>query len=154
QVHRRGDVADPAALARRRHGARDTAEELVHARMRHHPGEGAVSEFLQPVLLLARFTLLDLAAQVEEDLRDIDLDRAALASGDAQAGGEGQRRRVRYSHELRGNNGPDRSGVDPGKAVSADLAINRAGIQARAAADAEERLTLAAVGQQLGAPVI
>ena len=56
--------------------------------------------------------------------------------------------------KLRRDNRADRAGVNPGIIVPADLAIHRAMIQARAAADAIERLALFRIGQQLRAAIV
>ena len=66
----------------------------------------------------------------------------------------GRRRLVIHAQKLRRDDGADRPGIDPRKTVAADLAIHRAVIQARAAADAVERLALLAIRQQLGAAVV
>ena len=94
------------------------------------------------LLLLARLGLLDLRAQVQQHLGNVDLHRADFGARAAQAGGERQRRLVRDAHELRRDDGADRPRIDPRKTVAADLAVHRAGVQAGAAADAIERLAL------------
>ena len=68
------------------------ARHLVDPRMRHHPREHAERQLLDAVLPFARLALLDVAAQFQQHLRNIDLDRADFAARAAQAGRERQRR--------------------------------------------------------------
>ena len=56
--------------------------------------------------------------------------------------------------ELRRDDGADRARIHPGIAVPADLAVDRAVIQASAAANAVQRLPLLGMLEQLGAAVV
>ena len=139
---------------RRRHGSGQLPGHFVQPRMRHQPREGAERQLLQAVPVVARLGLFHVRAQLQQHLRNIDLHRADLGARAAQAGSEGQAGLVRDPHELRRDDGADGSRVDPRKTVAADLAVDRAGVQTGAAANAVERLALAAVGQQPRAAVI
>src|ERR1035441_5439742 len=133
-------------------GYRDVRAKLAAALSGQAPGPSARA--LRDLRRRIGLALLDLAAQFQQHLRDVDLDRTHLAARATQAGSERQSGLVRYAHELRRDDGADGSRVHPRKAVAADLAVHRAGVQTRAAADAVQRLPLGAVGQQLGAPVV
>ena len=104
------------------------------------------ASFSQAPTPLARLGLLNFRAQLQQHLGQVDLHRTDFRAGPAQAGGEGQPRRVRGPQELRGENGADRPRVHPRKAVAADSAVHRAGVQAGPAANAVQRLALVAVG--------
>ena len=78
----------------------------------------------------------DLAAEVDQDLGDVDLDRADLVAGAAERGGVGERAGVLDPDELRRQDRADRAGVDRVVGVAAGPLVDRADVQAGAAADA------------------
>ncbi len=82
-----------------------------------------------------------------------DADRASLPAGAAEARGVGQVLRVLLSLEERGYDGAYRAGVGRAVGVAAGLAVDRADVQAGAAADAVEGL-LELRAEQLGAAVV
>ncbi len=61
---------------------------------------------------LLAFLIDDLGAEVDEDFRDIDFDRANLVAGAAERGGVGERLRVVHLRELRSEDGADGAGID------------------------------------------
>ena len=93
-------------------------------------------------------------AQLEQQLRNLDLDRTHLGARAAQARRERQPGILLHAVKLRRDDRADRSRINPRIIVPADLAIHRAMIQARAAANAVQRLPLLRIGQQLGAAVV
>ena len=114
------------------------------------------TEFSRKCLLV---TLYNPAAQMNEDFRNIDLDRADLIAGAAQRRCIGQRISVAEVAifrlmQLRSKNRADRPGVDRGIGVAAGLAIDRAGIQARGATNALQRLLRFGVMQDGAASVV
>ena len=86
----------------------------------------------------------DAGAEVDQDLGNVDLDRAHLVAGAAQRRGVGQRLRVLQILQLRRQDRADRTAVDRPVRVAAGLPVDRAGVQARGAADAVQRLARAA----------
>ena len=74
--------------------------------------------------------------QMDQDLRDVDLDRAHLVARAAQRRGVRQRARVLHRLQLRRQDRADRTAVDRAVGVPAGLPVDRARVQARRAADA------------------
>jgi len=77
---------------------------------------------------------------MQEHCRDVDLHRTDLVAGAAEGRREGQRRGVLDADQLRYEDRADRSGVDRSVRVAAGAGVDRANVQASAAADAVERL--------------
>ena len=82
----------------------------------------------------------DLRAQVQQHARDVDLDRADLVAGAAEARRIRQRLRVLDPAQLRREDRADRAGIDGAVRVAAGARVDRADVEARAAADAVQRL--------------
>ena len=80
------------------------------------------------------------ATQVDQDFRNVDLHRTNFIACAAERRRIGQRARVLHVLELWRKDRADRSGVNRAVCVAAGLAVHRAGVQARAAADALQRL--------------
>src|SRR6266566_5728862 len=95
-----------------------------------------------------------LSAQVQQHLRNVDLDRANFVAGPAQGGSVGQAFGSLYTHQLWCENSTDRAGVDRAIGMTARAGIDRADIEAGATADAVQRLTTHIVGEDLRAPIV
>src|SRR5271168_4726175 len=96
---------------------------------------------------------------MNQDFRDVDLDRTDLIAGPAQGRSVGQRIAVLEPSifqlmKLRGQDRADRSGVNRSIGVAAGLAVDRAGIQASSAADALKRLLRLCVVEDGAASVV
>src|SRR5436853_5666686 len=91
---------------------------------------------------------------MQQHVRNVDLDRAHLATRAAQRRSERKIFRSFASNQLRGQKGSDRSGIDPSIGMAADLLINRTGVQTGAAANAIERLAQVFVCKNVHAAVI
>ena len=120
---------------------------------RSRPKAGRPSAPISPESF-ASLGLRDFLAQLEQHLRNIDLDRTDLGACAAQAGCERQPGIAGDAVKLRRDDGADRARVNPRIIVAADLAIHRAVIEASAAANAVQRLALLGIGQQLRAAVV
>src|SRR5439155_11335797 len=71
---------------------------------------------------------------------DVDLDGTHVTAGAAQARGVGELGRLRQAEELRAQHRADGTGIDRPVRVAADLAVHRAGVETRAAANTGECL--------------
>ena len=78
----------------------------------------------------------------------INLHRARLGAGAAQRRREGQMFPVLQAAQVRRDDRADGAGVGGAVGVAANVAENRADVQARAAADAMERVALLGVGEE------
>ena len=122
--------------------------------MRHRPGPQAENHRFQLVRSRRRFRLDHILAKLEQDTRDVDLNRTHLGACSTQARRKRQPRILLDSVKLRCQDRSDRARVHPGIIVPANLAIHRTMIQACPATDAIQRLALAFVGQHFGAAVV
>src|SRR5512147_1725496 len=95
----------------------------------------------------------DLAAPGEQLVVQVDPGRADVAAGAAQRRGEGKGP-VGGQVAGRGQHRADGSGDHPGVGVAAAAAVDRAGVEAGAAADAGQRPPEAPLGQQARAAVV
>src|SRR6185503_13048943 len=75
-----------------------------------------------------------------QHLRDRNPHRADLLAAPAQRRGLGQRRRMLDADQRRRGDGADRPGIDPAVRMAADVMIDRAVVEAGAAADAAQHL--------------
>ena len=102
----------------------------------------------------------DLAAQVDEHLRDVDPDRTHVEARTAQRRRERQRRRLlvdrvlRDPPELGGEDRPDRTGIDRTVRSAAGALVDRADVEARRAADAAKRLPAGRVREGVRSSVV
>ena len=97
---------------------------------------------------------LSLAAQVQEEVGNIDFHGTNFPAGSAQGGSEGQFPSLTDAHEFRRDQRADGAAINPPVSVPANLAIDRAGVQARPAANAVQHLAHLGVGQRLGAAIV
>ncbi len=100
-----------------------------------------------------------LVAQLDQQRRNVDLDRAGVEAGSAETGGVRQRAvgivlGGVHAGELRGEDGADRSGVRRSVGVAARAFVHRADVETGRAADAVERLAADPVGEGRGASVV
>ena len=102
------------------------------------------------VLLLAD----DPAAEVDQDLGDVDLHRADVVAGPAERRGVGERAGVLDAREHRRQDRADRAGVDRVVGVAAGPLVDRADVQAGAAADAVRAWRPDRVFEDLGPAVV
>src|SRR5215210_2337097 len=96
------------------------------------------------------------ATQVDEDLRDVDLDRTNLVAGTAERGGVGQRvgARVADPDELGRQDRAYGARVDGVVGVAAGPFVDGADVEARRTTDAVQGLPSYLVGQHVGTPVV
>src|SRR5205823_13618417 len=80
------------------------------------------------------------AAEVQQHRRDVDLHRAHLVAGAAEARRERERGRVLDPDELRREDRSDRSRVDRAVRVAAGARVDRAHVEAGAATNTMQRL--------------
>jgi hypothetical protein len=92
-------------------------------------------------------------AQVDQDRRDVDLDRADVVTRPAQRRRVRQRGVVLDSGQLRRQDRADRARIDGPVRVPARALVYRAHIQARAATNAVQRVPAAGVGEH-GSPSV
>src|SRR5438067_5662183 len=81
---------------------------------------------------------MELLAEADEHLRNLNFDRAGSLTRPAEAGGVRQMMVGRQTVAEWCEHSTDRAGMDAAIGMAADAAINRAGIQASAAADAKQ----------------
>ena len=86
-------------------------------------------------------------------MRDVDLDRACLAAGAAQRAGARQVLGGVQAGEQRCQHGADGAGIHPAVGVAADVLVDRADVEAGAAAQAIKRLAVVAA-EDIRAPVV
>src|SRR5271155_1415610 len=96
---------------------------------------------------------------MNQDFRDVDLDRTDLIAGPAQGRSVGQGIAVLEPSifqlmKLRGQDRADRSGVNRSVGVAAGLAVDRASVETRSAADALQRLFCLGVVEDCAASVV
>ena len=105
---------------------------------------------------LAAFAVHVLAAQVHQDVRDVDLHRAGVVAGAAQGRGVGQGVVLlrRDPGQQRGQDRADRSRVGGSVGVPAGAFVDGADVHAGAAADAVQRGAAHLVGQGGAASVV
>src|SRR5215210_2044740 len=96
------------------------------------------------------------AAEMDQDLRDVDLDGAHLVARPAERGsvGQGGRTRLAYPGELWREDGSYRAGVDRVVGVASGALVDWADVQARRAADAVQSLAPYLVVEHVRAAVI
>src|SRR5262249_31233305 len=92
--------------------------------------------------------------KVQEHPRDVDLDRAHLGAGPAEARRERQRGRALDPEQLRRQDRADRPGVHRAVRVAAGARVDGADVEAGAAADAVQRLPADLVAEDASAPVV
>src|SRR6201996_1702311 len=95
------------------------------------------------VLLLAYYA----SSEMDENLGNIDLDRADFVAGSAQRRRIGKRLRVLHVKELRREYCTDGTRVNGAIGVASCLPIDRTGVETSAAADAVQRLSRFRVGE-------
>ena len=108
------------------------------ARRRPRRPGGATTRW--PTRARPRARELGVRARPQQQLVQRDPDRAGLPAGAAQRGGVRELGRLRRVLQQRRDDRADRPRVDAAVGVPADLALDRAGVQAGAAADAVQRL--------------
>src|ERR687894_732235 len=133
---------------------------LVELRVGERPGH-RLHHGVLGVELLAQGPLVllvadDLAAQVDEDLGDVDLDGTHLVARPAQRGRVGQRVRAGLAdtHELGRQDGADGAWVDGVVRVAAGPLVDGADVQTRRAPDAVEGLAPDLVRQHVRPAVV
>src|SRR5439155_4290589 len=139
------NTSDPAlARAEPLRQARQARAEIVSPRPLHRPGPHTHGSPLGDgrALWLGRSLglLLRFAAQVEQQVRDVDLHRAHFAAGAAQRRGKGQLAGALEAGKLGRYQSADGATLDPAVGVPADLPVDRAGVEASVAANTKERL--------------
>src|SRR5262245_19434806 len=90
---------------------------------------------------------LDVAPEVDQVTGDVDLHRARFVTRSAKAACLRKVLEIPKPLEKRRDQRADGAGIDAAVRVPADLAIDRAGVQARAAADAAKRLAIFLAGE-------
>src|SRR5439155_18071277 len=95
-----------------------------------------------------------LRAQMQQNVWDVDLDGANLVARPAQARRVRQRRVSFDALELRREDRADRAGVDGAVRVTTRARVDGADVEARAAADAVQRLSADLVGQHARPAVV
>src|SRR4051794_37034402 len=93
-------------------------------------------------------------AQMHQHTWDVDLHRTDLVAGAAEARGPRQRAALAQLLELRREDCPDRSRIDRLVGMAARARVDRADVQAGAAADAAQRLAPVRIGERGRAPVV
>src|SRR5256885_15703657 len=117
--------------------AADPGPEAIEHGMSQNAREGLEDDALGP----GRDALLvDLAPQLDQHLRNVDAHRAGIRAGAAERRGVRQILHRRGAVEHRGEEDAGRARVRVAVGVAADLAIDGTDVEARAAAQAEERL--------------
>src|SRR5690349_8199289 len=96
----------------------------------------------------------DVAPQVDQVTRDVDFHRTRFVARAAQAGRLRQILEITEPLKQRRDQRADRPGIDAAVRVSADLAVNRARVEARAAADAAQRLAIFLAREDFAAAVV
>src|SRR5664279_2656502 len=114
-----------AAADRAAGGAVDFAARFVEERMAEAETVGFHAGFPDRLL-----DVLQVAPEHKQHVGDVDIDRAGLFARAAETAGKGQRRGVFDAIEERRDDRADGSGIDPAIAVTADILIDRAGVQA------------------------
>src|SRR5438477_809043 len=112
----------------------------------------AAARLLRTAFCLLRFGYL--RAQMQQQLRNVDLDRTHFTTGTAQARRVRQLRRFAQSNQLRRDDGADWSRVNRAVGMPANLLIDRTRVQAGAAANARERLPRSRMGQHSRAAIV
>src|ERR1700751_1023087 len=102
----------------------------------------------------ALFITDNLAAKIDQNLRNVDLYGTHVIASAAKRRRIGQSSRVLERLQLRRNDSADGTLVDRAVVMSACLMVNRTDIQTSAAADAVHCLTSLAVGQHLSTSVV
>ncbi len=87
-------------------------------------------------------------------MRNVDLYRADLVAGPAKRGGKRQLARLLQPDHVRHDHRADRARINPAIGPAPHAAIDRAGVQARAATDAEQAHAGLRVGQNAGPAVV
>src|SRR5438270_800959 len=128
---------EPTVLGQR--SERETGKperQAVKPRTAEHAFPQAISQRLPAILLgiVLQFT------QADEHVRNVDLYRTRCLAGAAQRGSVRQMRVFTHTVIERGQDATDRAGVDASVGMAADTPIDRAGVQARSAADALQAL--------------
>src|SRR3712207_2044351 len=124
----------------------DPREEL-------HPGVLGVEPGERSTRVLA--AAHDAAAEVDQDLGDVDLDRAPRSTPRrGRRLGQGVGTRFPDAYQLRRQDRPDRSRVDRVVGVAASALVDGAEVGARRAADAVEGLASDLVFEKVGAAVV
>ena len=94
------------------------------------------------------------AAIVQEMMVQVDLYRAGIGAGAAQRRRVGQVLELIEAAQMRSQHASDRAGICGAVGVAAYGAKYRAGVQARAAADAVQDVALLGVGEKFAASVV
>ena len=97
---------------------------------------------------------LGLGAEVQQQIRDVDLYGANLAASPAERRSERQFLRFAEAGKLRRHQRADRPAIDPSVSVAADLAIDRTSVQASAAPDTVQHLAHLGVRQGRDAAIV
>src|SRR5258708_39806955 len=99
--------------------------------------------------MLPRLGLGYLGPKLQQQFRNVDFDWAHFGARSAEARCEREPGVLHDAVKLRRDDLSDWTGINPGIVVTADLAVNRAMVQARAATDAEQRTALVGLGEQV-----
>ena len=95
-----------------------------------------------------------LAPLMQQQTRDVDLDRASIATSSAQGGSEGQLLGLLLSHQRGSDDGPDGAGVYPTIGMPTNLLVDRTDVEASPAAQAVQGLPQHLIGQQARPAVV
>ena len=115
-----------------------------------HDAENLIRQPLEKRRLAGR----GVAAVLQQMMVQINFHRARLGAGAAKRTGVGKMFPILQAAQMRRDDRADRAAVSRAVGVAADVAENRADVQARAAADAVQRVALLGVGEQFGAAIV
>src|ERR1035437_5446285 len=119
---------------------------------RLHRGEPSAEH--QALERAVEFALNGIAAVVEQVVMQIDPHRTNVRAGAAKRAGVGQVRPLLRGTQMRRDDGNDGPLIGGAIRVAADILVNRAGVETRAATDAMQGIALLGIGEQTRANVV
>ena len=156
-IHRRWQRGQPAVAAQRRlQNCEQPRAKVVKPRRtkRERAKFAARAHNRRRDLAFYLVAFDDAMAQVQQNFRNRNLDRTNLRARAAQRRRERQVTGDFCAKQLRRQDRADGSGIRAAVRVPADVVVDRADIEARAAADAQQRLARAFVLQNSRASVV
>src|SRR5580658_4585735 len=136
--------------AQRKENLGELRRKTVKRRAAHDKDKAGVKNFFRE----RRFALRRVAPVLEQVMMEVDADRARFRAGAAKRGGRGKVFPILETAQMGRNDRANRTLIGRAVGVPADVSENRAHIQARAAADAVERVALFGVGQKFRAAIV